>query len=114
MSFVRSSSSRVPSVRWSALRMLLVVLVVVVAAFSSSDPYLEGLNLCGHGGCPEASHVAHSGSSGTCLAAVLAAAAVTGPAFFAALGLRRATRQRRPAEAVLAPDPPPPRVLLGY
>ena len=99
-----------------ARRALLVLLVVAIAAFSSSDPYLEGLGLCGHGGCPEASqssHVVHSGSSGACLAAVLVAAGVAGPAFFAGLGLGRATRQRRPAEAYLPPDPPPPQVPLA-
>ncbi|QIN85357.1 hypothetical protein GBA63_21820 (plasmid) [Rubrobacter tropicus] len=97
----------------SAMRALLVLLVVAIAAFSSSDPYLEGLGLCGHGGCPEASHVSHVGSSGACLAAVLVAAAVAGPAFFAALALGRAGRERRPAETFLPPDPPPPRVLLA-
>ena len=116
MSFAPVPSVPLPFARRFAVRALLVAAVVLVATFSTSDPYLEGLGLCGHGGCPEASqssHIAHSGSSGACLAAVLVAAGVAGPAFFAGLGLGRATRQQRPSEAYLPPDPPPPRVSLA-
>ena len=93
----------------------LAAFVVLVAAVLASHPYLEEAGLCGHGGCPEASqsshatHATHAGPSGACLAAVLAAAGASVPAFFAFLK-GRAVRQRRPAEAYLVPEPPPPRV----
>ena len=99
-----------------SVRRALVALVVVVGAFLASHPYLEEAGLCGHGGCPDASpssHVSHVGPSGACLAAVLVAAAVAGPAFFAALGLGGAASQRRPSETYLPPEPPPPQALLA-
>lgn len=113
MSFARATSAGRPPARRTLAAALAVVLVVLIATFSGSDPYLEGLGLCGHGGCPEASHVVHSSSSGACLAAVLVTAGVAGLAYFAALGLGRAARQQRPAEAYLSPDPPPPRAPLA-
>ncbi len=98
------------------MRTQLAAFVVLVAAFLASHPYLEGAGLCGHGGCPEAtqsSHAAHAASSAGCVAAVLAAAGGATVAFFASFGLGRSPRQRRPAEAFLPPDPPPPRAALA-
>jgi hypothetical protein len=89
----------------------LLVLAVLVAAFVALYPYLD----CDAGQCPEASHLSHTSSAGplaTCLVAVLASTTATlasAPLFKG----RRADRRRRPAEAYLSPDPPPPRITLS-
>ncbi|QIN84515.1 hypothetical protein GBA63_19100 [Rubrobacter tropicus] len=92
---------------------LLAASVLLVFVFLVSHPYLEGAGLCDDGGCPPAtqlSHATHAEPSSSCPAAVLAAAGAAAPAFFAFVGCRRASRQRRPLEAYLPPEPPPPRL----
>lgn len=92
---------------------LLAASVLLVVVFLVSHPYLEGAGMCDHGGCPPAtqlSHATHADPSSTCPAAVLAAAGAAASAFFAFVGCRRAAHQRRPLEAYLPPEPPPPRL----
>ncbi len=102
------------SVLWTNYRAyVLVALAVFVFAFASFHPCLDAAGLCGLGGCPDASqpsHVSQVASPVVCLSAVLAAAGAAAPAFYPSLVLLRAVRQRRPAEAYLAPEPPPTRI----
>ena len=106
-----------PLARTSFVRpALLATSVLLVFVFLVSHPYLEGAGLCDDGGCPPAtqlSHATHAESSG-CPAAVLAAAGAAAPALFAFVGCRRAARERRPLEAYLPPEPPPPRFFRDF
>ena len=91
---------------------LLAASVLLIVVSLLLHPYLEGADLCDHGGCPPAtqlSHATHADPSSTCPAAMLAAAGVA-VASFAFFGCRRAARQRRPLEAYFPPEPPPPRL----
>ncbi len=96
---------------------LLVAIAVLVTAFVVAHPYLDGAGLCGLGGCPEpsqsSSHAAHGGGSSTaCVSAVLASG-VAVFAFASLSGRRRIADHRRPTEAYLSLDTPPPRLLFG-
>jgi hypothetical protein len=86
---------------------LLIAIALFVCAFVSSHPYLDAEDLCGLGGCPDASHA--TGSSAACVAAVLAAAVAT-PAFRRFFKRRRVAGHLWPAGPYLSPDTPPPRV----
>ena len=93
---------------------LLAASVILVVVFLASHPYLEGAGLCDYGGCPpltQLSHATHAEPSSSCPATMLAAAGAAAPALFALVGCRRAARERRPLEAYLPPDPPPPRLF---
>jgi hypothetical protein len=89
---------------------LLIAIALFVCASVSSHPYLDAEDLCGLGGCPEASHT--TGFSTACVAAVLAAAVAT-PAFRRFFERRWAAGLRRPTGPYLQPDTPPPRVSPG-
>lgn len=100
---------------------LLVALAIVLFAFGTLDPYLDAEGLCGFAACPKpaqsmdvtpggANSGANGGFSGACLVAVLAFFLAT-PAFIRSSGGGRAAEDRRPADAYLPPETPPPRLL---
>jgi hypothetical protein len=86
---------------------LLIATALFVCASVSSHPYLDAEDLCGLGGCPEASHT--TGFSTACIAAVLAAAVAT-PPFRRFFKRRWVGEHQRPNGPYLQPDTPPPRV----
>jgi hypothetical protein len=86
---------------------LLIAIALFVCACVSSHSYLDAEDLCGLGGCPDASHA--TGFSTACVAAVLAAAVAT-PAFRRSFKRRWVGGLRRPTGPDLSPDTPPPRV----
>jgi hypothetical protein len=92
---------------------LLVALALFVCAFASLHPYFDAEGYCGLAGCPDpslSSHASNGASYSTaCLAAVLVAA-VAAPIFGRFSWRRWLPDHRRPAEAYLSPDTPPPRV----
>lgn len=95
---------------------LLIALAIVVFAFGSLDPYLDAASLCGLGGCPipvQSSDVApggaNTGFSGACMVAVLAFF-LAASGFARSSGDGRAADQRRPSDAHLPPETPPPRL----
>lgn len=99
----------------STCRAYLVIFAILASAFLTLHPYLDEAGLCGAGGCPEASqsssHTAHSTSFTTaCLAAVLAASGAAALAFAPFFVSLRAADHRRPVEAYLSLDTPPPQV----
>ena len=96
----------------------MVVLTVLLIVFVMLHPYLDGAGLCGLGGCPEpsqsSSHAAHGGGFSTpCTTAVLVVSGTATFAFATLGGRRRIVDHRRPVEAYLSLDTPPPQFFLG-
>ena len=97
-----------------------LVLVVFVAAFLTFHPYLDEAGFCGAGGCPEASQSSHASHAGTsagfsaaCLVAVLVASGARALGFVGSSGRLLVADHRRPPEAYLSLDTPPPKLLPG-
>jgi hypothetical protein len=82
----------------SSRRTCLVAIAVLVAAFVALYHLLD----CGLGGCPEASHAAHSGLSTACLAAVLVGS-LAAPAIDSFSGHRRPANHLRPPRRTSRP-----------
>jgi hypothetical protein len=81
-----------------------IVVVVLVTAFVALHPYLGPLEFCGPGGCPhtvEAHGASHIDPVGGAAVMVMPIAAL---AF-------HPSSDRRPEEAYLSPEPPPPQLV---